>query len=92
MGYTFHASNDYCNNINIPARAVHYIMFFMACLLQLILYSPHSRVLKVLMVGWLVEFYVPSTARSFRDGTPFSCPKAKMNPMPTAHTKDKPAI
>ena len=48
MGYTFHASNDYCNNINIPARAVHYIMFFMACTLQLILYSPHSRVLKVL--------------------------------------------
>ena len=27
-----------------------------------------------MLVGWLVEFYVPSTARSFRDGTPFSCP------------------
>ena len=26
------------------------------------------------MVGWLVVFYVPSTARSFRDGTPIYCP------------------
>ena len=25
-------------------------------------------------VGWLVVFYVPSTARSFRDGTPIYCP------------------
>ena len=24
--------------------------------------------------GWLVVFYVPSTARSFRDGTPIYCP------------------
>ena len=24
--------------------------------------------------GWLVVFYVPSTARSFRDGTPINCP------------------
>ena len=26
------------------------------------------------MVGWLVVFYVPSTARSFRDGVPIYCP------------------
>ena len=26
------------------------------------------------MVGWLVVFYVPLTARSFRDGTPIYCP------------------
>ena len=26
------------------------------------------------MVGWLVMFNVPSTARSFRDGTPIYCP------------------
>ena len=26
------------------------------------------------MVGWLVVFYVPSTARSFRDNTPIYCP------------------
>ena len=25
-------------------------------------------------VGWLVGFYVPSTARSFRDGAPIYCP------------------
>ena len=25
-------------------------------------------------VGWLVVFYVPSTARSFRDGAPIYCP------------------
>ena len=24
--------------------------------------------------GWLVVFYVPTTARSFRDGTPIYCP------------------
>ena len=24
--------------------------------------------------GWLVVFYIPSTARSFRDGTPIYCP------------------
>ena len=27
-----------------------------------------------LVVGWLVVFNVPSTARSFRDGTPIYCP------------------
>ena len=27
-----------------------------------------------LLVGWFVVFYVPSTARSFRDGTPIYCP------------------
>ena len=27
-----------------------------------------------LLVGWLVVFNVPSTARSFRDGTPIYCP------------------
>ena len=26
------------------------------------------------MVGWLVVFNVPSTARSFRDSTPIYCP------------------
>ena len=26
------------------------------------------------MIGWLVVFNVPSTARSFRDGTPIYCP------------------
>ena len=26
------------------------------------------------LVDWLVVFYVPSTARSFRDGTPIYCP------------------
>ena len=26
------------------------------------------------LVGWLVVLYVPSTARSFRDGTPIYCP------------------
>ena len=26
------------------------------------------------MVGWLVVFNVPSTARSFRDGTHIYCP------------------
>ena len=26
------------------------------------------------LVCWLVVFYVPSTARSFRDGTPIYCP------------------
>ena len=26
------------------------------------------------MIGWLVVFYVPSTARSFRDGTTIYCP------------------
>ena len=26
------------------------------------------------LVGWLVVFYVPSTAMSFRDGTPIYCP------------------
>ena len=26
------------------------------------------------MVGWLVVFNVPSTAMSFRDGTPIYCP------------------
>ena len=26
------------------------------------------------LVGWLVVFNVPSTARSFRDGTPIYCP------------------
>ena len=25
-------------------------------------------------VGWLVVFYVPSTVRSFREGTPIYCP------------------
>ena len=28
----------------------------------------------VFFVGWLVVFNVPSTARSFRDGTPIYCP------------------
>ena len=28
----------------------------------------------LLLVGWLVVFNVPSTARSFRDGTPIYCP------------------
>ena len=28
----------------------------------------------ICMVGWLVVFNVPSTARSFRDGTPIYCP------------------
>ena len=27
--------------------------------------------------GWLVVFNVPSTARSFRDGTPINCPLMK---------------
>ena len=27
--------------------------------------------------GWLVVFNVPSTARSFRDGTPIYCPLRK---------------
>ena len=27
-----------------------------------------------LSFGWLVVFFVPSTARSFRDGTPIYCP------------------
>ena len=27
-----------------------------------------------LLNGWLVVFYAPSTARSFRDGTPIYCP------------------
>ena len=27
-----------------------------------------------LFVGYLVAFYVPSTARSFRDGAPINCP------------------
>ena len=27
-----------------------------------------------MLVGWLVVFNVPSTARSFRDGTPIYCP------------------
>ena len=26
------------------------------------------------LVGWLVVFYIPSTARSFRDGIPIYCP------------------
>ena len=26
------------------------------------------------LIGWLVVFNVPSTARSFRDGTPIYCP------------------
>ena len=26
------------------------------------------------LIGWLVVFYVPSTAMSFRDGTPFTVP------------------
>ena len=26
------------------------------------------------LVGWLVVFNVPSTVRSFRDGTPIYCP------------------
>ena len=29
---------------------------------------------QVVLVGWLVVFYVPSTAMSFRDGTPFTVP------------------
>ena len=28
----------------------------------------------VCVYGWLVVFNVPSTARSFRDGTPIYCP------------------
>ena len=31
-------------------------------------------VIVILLVGWLVVFYVPSTARSFRDCTPIYCP------------------
>ena len=28
----------------------------------------------ILLVGWLIVFNVPLTARSFRDGTPFTVP------------------
>ena len=43
---------------------------------NLLIYSfkgGRSRI-KSAKVGWLVLFYVPSTARSFRDGTPFTVP------------------
>ena len=30
------------------------------------------------LVGWLVVFNIPSTARSFRDGTPIYCPLRRM--------------
>ena len=32
------------------------------------------NILSTKLVGWLVVFNVPSTARSFRDGTPIYCP------------------
>ena len=36
---------------------------------------PHSTLILCFdCVGWLVVFYVPSTSRSFRDGTPIYCP------------------
>ena len=34
----------------------------------------HEMDCQMEMVGWLVVFNVPSTARSFRDGTPIYCP------------------
>ena len=35
---------------------------------------PKLELEKFRLVGWLVVFKVPSTARSFRDGTPIYCP------------------
>ena len=40
-------------------------------------YSMSVRFMKFVspqLVGWLVVFYVPLTARSFSDGTPIYCP------------------
>ena len=34
----------------------------------------HVKIIICWLIGWLVVFNVPSTARSFRDGTPIYCP------------------
>ena len=42
--------------------------------------GPRSDLWKLLYglnIGWLVVFYVPSTARSFRDSIPIYCPLQK---------------
>ena len=39
-----------------------------------LLWFTERRVGSGWLVGWLVVFYVPSTARSFSDGTPTYCP------------------
>ena len=42
---------------------------------ELTFYSQFFQVMMAFrLVGWLVLFNVPSTARSFRDGTPIYCP------------------
>ena len=33
-----------------------------------------NQVRTKLVVGWLVVFYIPTSVRSFRDGTPTYCP------------------
>ena len=48
-------------------------------------------------VGWLVVFNVPSTARSFRDGTPIYCPLRRtwssvFTPIPTGNWTPGPCV
>ena len=47
------------------------VYFSIDIILHSLIYDKSKR---FKLVGWLVVFYVPSKARSFRDGTPIYCP------------------
>ena len=49
-------------------------MFFLTILKPSV---KHFLLNNIDLVDWLVVFNVPSTARSFRDGTPIYCPLRK---------------
>ena len=44
------------------------------------------------MVGWLVVFNVPSTARAFRNGTPIYCPLRRTVPIGNRTTGRRVAV
>ena len=66
---------------NILFKSVHLLRLW-ACAYYLIINMYFYRIADIIIImifidvslGWLVVFNVPSTARSFRDGTPIYCP------------------
>ena len=57
-------------------KLIHLLVYvsLIFCLDELALQHEYELILSGQLVGWLVVFNVPSTARSFRDGTPIYCP------------------
>ena len=52
------------------------MVLFFHFLQSSIFLKSYGKIIKT-CVGWLVVFYVPSTARTFRDSTPIYCPLRK---------------